>query len=472
VNFSDSAPPEFKKAFVDLQRWAVRNGGKVHAALVDLESDQWLLRAEAAAPVNPASNAKILTAAAALELLGPAYQFGTRLYGDIETNGRCARLVLQGGGAPDLSTADLWRLLRVAQGEGLSEVGDIVVDQSRFGSQYVPPAFDQQPNEWAPFRAPVSALSINQNALTLNVVPTKAGEDARVWYDPPGIVEEKGRVVTRDSGRGDQVSWSLDPKKDAQRPISSVGGSLAEGLDRRRYSRRLEDPRLAGGYALRSLLEESDIEIKGKVILGPLKKESRIALWNSEPVAELIRALGKDSDNFFAEMLFVALSSADGSDVDDRPWTSERGAAAVKKWLSEKKIGLDGMVIKNGSGLFDANRLSAELLAKVLAQVEDNPRIYQDFVSHLAMGSTDGTMKSRMKDSDLGQRVRAKTGTLRDVDALSGYLQRTEGRSPAAFSVIVVGVNSGHATVRAKVDDLILAWAKILNASVKGRAAP
>lgn len=470
--FSDSAPPEFKRAFSDFQKWTASKGGKVHAALVDLESNQWLLEAGAKVPINPASNAKILTAAAALELLGPAYHFATELHGDIAADGRCPRLVIRGGGAPDLSTADLWRLVRVARGEGLVEVGEIVVDQSRFSDDYVPPAFDQQPQEWAPFRAPVSALSINANAITLNVVPTKAGKAARVWYDPPGIVEEKGRVSTDERGQGDHVSWNLDPKKNAQRPISTVGGSLAEGLGRRRYSRRLEDPRLAAGYALRSLLEDSGIEVKGRVDLGSLKKEPRIALWHSEPIAELIRALGKDSDNFVAEMLFIALSAADGSVGDDRPWTSERGAKVVKKWLSEKGIDLEGMVIENGSGLFDANRLSPELLTKVLAQVEDNPRIYQDFVSHLAMGSTDGTMKSRMKAGDLGQRIRAKTGTLKDVDALSGYLQRTDGRSPAAFSVIVVGVKSSHVDIRAKVDELILAWAEILNAPVKARVAP
>jgi D-alanyl-D-alanine carboxypeptidase/D-alanyl-D-alanine-endopeptidase (penicillin-binding protein 4) len=222
----------------------------------------------------------------------------------------------------------------------------------------------------------------------------------------------------------------------------------------------MEDPRLAGGLAFSALLRDGDVEVEGKVLLGKVGKEKRIGVWHSEPVAELVRALGKDSDNFVAEMLFVALSAADGD--GKKPWTSGRGAQVVKKWLESKKIELGGMRIENGSGLFDANHVSAELLAKVLAAVEENPRIYQDFVSHLAMGATDGTMQGRMTKDDLGQRVRAKTGTLEKVNALSGYVQRVGGRPPGAFSIIVVDAKASHAAVRGKIDDLVLTWAKLL----------
>lgn len=464
VSFEEDASPEFRKKFERLAAWVRGRKGRVHAALVDLESDKWLLRSGAEEPVNPASNAKILTAAAALELLGPAYQFSTELFGTVGADGKCERLVLKGGGAPDLTTADLYRLVRVALGEGLTEVREIVVDQSRFTSDYLPPAFGQQPGEWAPFRAPVSALAINQNAISLNVVPKEAGSAARVWYDPPGVIQHQGQVTSSKKGSGDRVTWNLDVKKNPQLPVSNVGGSLAEGAGRRRYERRMEDPRLAGGLALAQLLRDAGVGGELKVSLGKKQKEPRIALWYSEPIAELVRALGKDSNNFVAEMLFVALSSslASGKGDQDKPWSSESGAKALTEWLSKKGVDLSKMVIKNGSGLFDANRLSAEVLVKVLALVQDNPRIYQDFVSHLAMGQTDGTMKRRMRQQEIGARIRAKTGTLNDVDSLSGYVQRPGGRAPAAFSIIVVGAEGSHADVRNKVDELVLAWANLL----------
>lgn len=460
--FAEGSTPEFRAAFVGFQKWVTDRKGTVHAALLDLESDKWLLRADADKPVNPASNAKILTAAAALELLGPAYTFETQLFGSIDSTGVCQRLVLKGGGAPDLTTADLFRLIRVAKGQGLLEVKEIVVDQSRFDENFIPPAFEEQPDEWAPFRAPISALALNENSISLNVVPTAAGAVARIWYDPPGVVVPQGSVETAEKSAGDRVSWKLDVAKDAARPLSIVGGKAGEGLGRLRYARRLEDPRLAGGYALSALLEEAGVKVGTSVRLGLVKSEPRIALWSSEPLAEVVRALGKESNNFVAEMLLVALSQADASEKKSDPWSSKRGAQKLVDWLKSKKINVDGLVLKNGSGLFNANKMSATLLTSVLAAMEDNPRVYQDFVSHLAMGATDGTMKQRMRESELGQRIRAKTGTLKDVDALTGYVQRTGGKPPAAFSLMVVGVQASHAEVRKRVDAVILDWAKIL----------
>jgi D-alanyl-D-alanine carboxypeptidase/D-alanyl-D-alanine-endopeptidase (penicillin-binding protein 4) len=491
--FSNAASPEFRKAFSQLSTWVEKNGGKVHASVVDLETDDALLRYDDKLPVNVASNAKIVTAAAALELLGPAYRFRTELFGDIDAEGYAKRLVIVGGGAPDLDVVDLARLIRVARGMGLSKVGDIVVDQSLFSGPYEPPAFDQQPREWAPFRANIAALSLNENAVSLNVVPRAVGQTAHVWYDPPGVVEAAGAVKTGPKGGGDHVIWELDIQGDRAHPVSKIGGSLAEGLDRRRYQRRLEDPRLAGGYALRALLEESGVQVDGAVARGQRAKEQRIARWDSRPLAELVRALGKDSNNFYAEMLFVALSSAakgtssaakgtssaaKGTAKDTQKnaaestnsdsshsWSSERGAQVVREYLAGKGVDMQGVVVKNGSGLFDANRYSTDLLVAVLASIEDNPRVFQDFVSHLAMGATDGTLERRMKGNPLAARIRAKTGTLRACLALSGYIQRTRGRSPAAFSLIVEGIAGKNGAVRAKMDQVVLRWAEMLEAS-------
>src|SRR5690606_4339275 len=82
--FHEASSPEVREAFLSFRNWVAGHGGSVHAALVDLQADEWLVRADSSSPVNPASNAKILTAAAALELLGPAYQFKTELLGEVD----------------------------------------------------------------------------------------------------------------------------------------------------------------------------------------------------------------------------------------------------------------------------------------------------------------------------------------------------------------------------------------------------
>ena len=177
-------------------------------------------------------------------------------------------LVLTGGGDPGLTTADLSRLVRVALGRGLTKVSRIIVDQRRFSGDFTPPAFEQQPSEWAPFRANISALALDGNSVSLNVLPGAGGEAARVWYEPPGVVSQAGEITSGKAGSGDRVSWRLDVSTDPRRPLSKVSGTLASELDRRRYSRRLEDPRLAGGYALGALLREQGVRVGDEVVLA------------------------------------------------------------------------------------------------------------------------------------------------------------------------------------------------------------
>jgi len=457
--FAEGAAPEVVAIFSELSEWVRSKKGKLNVAVLDLKSDEWLVRENAEVPINVASNAKLVTAAGALELLGPSFQFRTELFGDIDEAGRAKRLVLRGGGDPEFSTADLYRLVQVARGRGLAEVEEIAVDQSLFDDKFVPPSYEQQPQEWAPFRANISALALNRNAVSLNVFSTRSGEPARVWYDPPGVVEPSGRVETGKKASGDKVHWNLEVEENPQFPASKVGGSLAEGLGRRRYARRLEDPRRAGGLALSSILKELGVKHTGEVALGERKKEPRLALWNSSPLAELVRDLGKDSDNFVAEMLLVSLSSThkpDSEKSEPVAWSSSLGASLLEDWLKSKSLLSEGIVVKNGSGLFDGNRYSASLLTKLLAQMAKNPRVRQEYTSQLATGGVDGTLRKRMKGHEMAGRVRAKTGTLRNVISLSGYLQRTGGEPPAAFSVIVSDLPGRHGAVRKRIDQAVL----------------
>lgn len=455
---------EYDRALGPLRSWVASHRAQLFVALFDLKGQNWLIDEGADKSVNVASNAKLVTAAAALSLLGPAHTFSTEVFANIDRNGRCSRLVLRGGGAPDLSSVDLYRFVAVVKGRGAREVEHIVVDQSLFEGSFVPPGFEQQPGEWAPFRANVSALAVNHNSVTLNVWPTEPGHAARVWYEPPGVVEASGTVVTAPEHAGDRVHWALDPQP-AGRLASKLSGQLGMDAGRRKYQRRLDDPSLAGGLALRALLADAGITV-GDVALGVREREPRLTTWASRPVAELVRKLGKESDNFTAEMLLIALSQARGdvppnsADPKQR-WSSERGAVTVEQWLKRVGIWTPGMVVKNGSGLFDANRYSPRSLVSLLGYVEDHPEIYHDFVSQLAMGGTDGTLKQRLRGNEFAPRVRAKTGTLNDVDALTGYVGRPGGEPPLAFSVVVIHKGGEHAAVRDRMDQAVLRWAAL-----------
>lgn len=437
---------ELTDAFAELGRWVTQQGGTLGAVVLDLNTSQRWVAIDAGRAMNPASNQKLVTAAVALDILGADFRYRTSLYGRVEGS-MVHDLTLTGHGDPSLSTADLWRLARAVRGQGIREVaGDLVVDQTRFDEKFEPPAYDQQPEEWAGFRAPVSAISVDQNTVTLNVVPAAAGNPARVWFEPPGFVETKGVVQTEPAGRGQAVTWRLAPA--SQGLEASLGGHVSEGQPRVRFVRRVADPRTLPGKVLGALLEESGVKWSGKVRLGPLSAKERLAYLTSAPLSQLLAQLGKHSDNFYAETVFKTL----GEGPKSEPATSKAGADRVLAWLASAGLEAKTTKIVNGSGLFDANRISAATLAELLAKVYLDPQLGPDFVAQLAIGGVDGTLGSRFKGAATRGRIRAKTGTLRDADALSGYVLSSSGRLPTVFVVLVNGIENRHGVVRSRVD--------------------
>lgn len=395
--------------------------------------------------VNPASNTKVLTAAVVLDRMGPDYRFSTGLHGKLE-GGVIPALVLRGNGDPSLETDELWELAAALRQLGVRRVDSLLVDQSQFDDAFVPPVFAEQPNEWAPFRAPVSAVALERNTVTLNVLPNKAGKPAVAWFDPPGFVDVRGVIDTRAPAAGDGVRLTVSPS--GPRLLAEVAGFIGQGAPRARYSKRVDDPRLFAGYVLAEVLREMGVEVRGSPSLGGTTQGERITYVESAPLAVLVRELGKNSDNFYAETLLKAL----GGFVHGAPAHTEDGAQAVLAWMKEAGALEPGTRLVNGSGLFDANRVSALSLATTLRRAYLSPRIGPDFVAQLAVGGVDGTLRSRFKGHAAERVVRAKTGTLDQVVALSGYVLPPPGKQAVAFSFIVEGVAGRHAEARDRID--------------------
>jgi serine-type D-Ala-D-Ala carboxypeptidase/endopeptidase (penicillin-binding protein 4) len=433
------------QALVD---WAKGRGGSSSVQIVDADTGAVWAEAAPDTALNPASNMKLLTTAVALQQLGPEFRFSTGLYGRIE-EGRVPTLVLRGHGDPSLQTADLWQLARTLPELGVTRVGEILVDQSRFDAQFVPPAFEQQPDEWAYFRAPVSAVALDRNSVTLHVLPTTAGKPARVWFDPAGIVSVEGTIETSRSGSGEAIQLTLAPR--GEELVGHLSGHAAQGLPRLRFERRLDDPRRAAGLVLRELLQRERINVEGRVALGGEAVQQRIAFHQSQPLALLVHELGKHSDNFYAEMLLKVL----GAEASGGPAQSQDGARVVRSWL-EAHGGLSpGTRIENGSGLFDANRISAAALVNVLKTVRQDPALYPEFLAQLSIGGVDGTLRSRFRALREGRAIRAKTGTLSAAIGLSGYVLSPRGQAPVAFSMLVNGVEGHVGEARQYIDRVV-----------------
>ncbi|MBL8740798.1 MAG: D-alanyl-D-alanine carboxypeptidase/D-alanyl-D-alanine-endopeptidase, partial [Myxococcales bacterium] len=325
----------------ELARKIDKLGAKLGASVVRIEDGADLGSHEGSRPINPASNAKIPTVAAALLRLGPQFRFSTGLFGKVE-GGAVGELVLRGRGDPGFSTADLRDMVRELRARGVTKVEKILVDQSAF-SEWLPPAFEQQPNEWAPFRAPVAAVSLNRNVVTLLVRPGDKEKDvATVVADPPGFVDFEGQIRTAAKSAPEKLIADLAPRGDHL--TAKLGGVVPQGDRLVPIYRRVDDPRALAGYALRAVLREQGITAGDGVQVGASKEKRALATVTSASVGELAGRLGKDSDNFTAEMLFLALSAKEGGGA-----TFAASASIVEGVLRDAGALADGTVIKNGS---------------------------------------------------------------------------------------------------------------------------
>jgi D-alanyl-D-alanine carboxypeptidase/D-alanyl-D-alanine-endopeptidase (penicillin-binding protein 4) len=443
--------PDVDAAILAITHESLFKEAAIGIAVLDVDTGHYLAASHEHDPLNPASNAKLYTAACALATLHADHRYETTLSGRIKGSVVAGPLVLRGYGDPSLRSADLWELAQELKGRGIRKIeGDIVVDQRFFDEQTTPPAFDQQPHEWASFRAPVSALSVNENTLTMTVRPTTAGSPAIVSFDPPGYVDADGTIQSVEGGGADTVGLALAGSE--RRMTAHVSGSMAIESRIARFTRRVEDPTLLGGYALKQILDEMKIEVTGDVKSGSGKDSGTVlAVHKSAPLSSLLYELGKMSDNFYAETIFKTI----GGERRARPAHAADSSDVMMRWLAEVGASDAGVVIKNGSGLFDANRITAASTVQLLRAAWRDPAIREEYVAQLSIGGVDGTLRGRFKKETQRRAVRAKTGTLDDAIALSGYVLGPPGKGPLAFSILFNKVEGKAYGARAAADRLV-----------------
>lgn len=443
----NATAPWSLEALTRLEAWVAQQHGALSAQVLDLETGR-SAQSHAELPLNPASNMKLVTASFALDKLGANHTYRTALFGAVGTDGAAQRLVLRGDGDPTLTEADLWRLANTLRHRGVKRVERLLVDQSAFDAEHVPPAFEQQPKEWASFRAPVSALAVERNSVTLNVLPQQENTPARVWFEPAGAVDVQGQVDTTARGGGQNIQLTLTPGPNG-RLTATLAGHIAVGLSRQRFPKRVDSPDLVAGYVLAQALRDLGISVD-HIERGVVRDLPLLTYVTSEPLSQVLFALGKQSDNFSAEMVFKSLSSTSHGVA-----SFAASSALAEEWLRQQLPLPAGTHIVNGSGLFDANRLSASTLVTLLANTYADPRRRDVMLAQLSVGGNDGTLTNRFQEPETSGRVRAKTGTLDESVALSGYLLREGTRPPLVFSMVVNGIAGKHSEVRRLLDAVV-----------------
>lgn len=423
-------------------------GAVIGVAVMDVDSGKMLATHNEHVALNPASNAKLYTASAALAILHAEHRYETSLSGKV-SEGAVGGVTLRGYGDPSLSGDDLAAMAADLRELGVHRVdGDILVDERFFDDQNTPPAYDQKPGEWAAFRAPVCALAVNEDTVTLTVRPGQPGDTAHAFFEPYGFVDVDGSVKTGEGAGADTIGLVLSPS--GKRMSAKLSGTVGTDAHVVRFTRRVEDPSLLAGYVLRAALDRLGIKVTGDVKPGS-GKGPIIVRHHSAPLSTLLYALGKNSDNFYAEMIFKSLAA----EHKGRPAKAADAAEIVTKYTRDVGAFDDGVVIKNGSGLYDANRVTTTSVVKLLRATWRNQAIAPEYLSMLSIGGVDGTLHKRFRSDRARRAVRAKTGTLDEVISLSGYVLGPPGRGPIAFSIVFNKVAGKASVARAAADRVV-----------------
>ena len=422
--------------------------------VVDLETDTVLYSRGGEQALNPASNVKLLTTAAALAALGPEHRYVTRiLRNDGALSGTVVKgdVYLQGSGDPNLVTEDLMSLASELRARGVRRItGGVVVDSTRFDRDELPPGFDQK-DELASYRAPSSATSVNFNTFVVRAAPgAKAGDAALVGLDPPVAGISLTNTATTVAGRKRKLYADVVP--DGTGVKIELRGTIGEDASAARYRYPIVSPSRHAGEVLLYALKKHGIKVgRKRVKLAAAPRDARsLAAHFSDPLSALIRSVNKFSNNFMAEQILKTLAPSDA------PATFTAASARQRETLVALGVNLDGAKLTNGSGLYDTNRVQPTQITSLLKSMYGDFRYRADFVASLAVMGVDGTTRSRLAGTDGERWIRVKTGTLDGISALSGYVG-APGRAPIAFSILFNDLPSGGtSTARQVQNDIAL----------------
>lgn len=429
-----------------LQAPALRGG--VTGAIVCRVSDGKTLYAhDADLRLMPASNCKLWTSSAALALLGPDYHMATDVLASArpDANGVITGSVyLRGGGDGLLSAADLDTLSAALSAAGVKRItGSIAGDGSRFADG--PYGFGWEWDDLGDEEFPqISGLEVSEGVLNVHVAPGAApGDPVTVTVEPP--TDYVPFVITAKTGAKEAAGDCVIVKPWRKNEFD-ISGTLPQGktLD---ANAPVDAPPLLAATLLRQALVKHGIVVDGGAALGQTPPEAVVlASHASLPLSEYIVRMNKPSDNLLAETLVRLL---------DTPGTVQAGRAKEMPFFQSLGVDTSPLALEDGSGVSRRDYVTARSVSQLLLGMhgrKDWPLYYQS----LPIAGVDGTLRSRMKGTLAANNVHAKTGTLSQVRALSGYVTGRDGQL-YVFSLLMNNF-PGSARSAGTVQDSFVEW--------------
>ena len=408
-------------------------------------------------PVNPASVMKLVTTYAALDLLGPAYVWNTPVFveGAVRDGTLYGNLVIKGQGDPKLVAERLWLLLRRVQGLGVKTIsGDIVLDHSAFVLPASDPAdFDGEPLR--PYNASPDALLLNYKSVVMTFVPDRTANTAQVQYEPPLAGVSLQPSVALSAGECGDYRASLRPDFSDPTRIR-FGGTYPAACLEKVWPIAYADAKTFATRAVEGMWLEMGGKLGGSVRDGKLAASAGavpapVFELASPALAEVIRDINKYSNNVMAQQLFLTLSLPTRPAAANGTATQEGSREVIKRWWQERFAGVEQPVIDNGSGLSRNERISAQALARML-QAAFVSALMPELMASLPVAGLDGTM--RRNRSKASGSAHLKTGSLRDVAAVAGYVHAASGKR----YVLVAIANHANASAARAAMDALLDW--------------
>ncbi len=424
--------PEFKRS-----RWGI--------LIQDLDSGCTLYSLDAEKYFIPASNAKLLTTAAALLELGEDFRITTPIY----TVGKppfVDSLIIKGQGDPSISTESLNDIVKQLRLLGIKRIEKLIIDDSYFDNFLINPTWEWL-DIYSYYGTAVNSLILNENTVTLTVLPQKIGQKVSLnWSDAIAVqqwqVSNEATTTTADQTYNIEIDGVLG------KPVLKILGEIPVDHGADVWDLAIIDPANYFLETFRNLLLQAGITVNQAEVINQENNNTEAKIITkimSPPLPILLAEINQNSNNLYAEAILKILGKKLNTDNDTE---------AIKLSLAKLKIDPESYVLEDGSGLSRHNLITPKLLVDLLSAIAKTPQgqIYRET---LAIGQTNGTLKHRFRRSPSPVNLWGKTGTLSGVTTLSGYLETATGET-IVFSILENNSDQKNKISRQAIDGMIL----------------
>jgi serine-type D-Ala-D-Ala carboxypeptidase/endopeptidase (penicillin-binding protein 4) len=402
----------------------------------------------------PASNAKLLTTAAALIALGPEYRIRTSIFG------AAGNLQISGSGDPSFTDRQLTQLAQQLKQRGITQIAQLT---------FIDPAPAPNPDwTWGDLQTDYGAIAhpftLNHNAHSLTATPQGLGQPLKLdWSNARAIAG--WTIVNQTQTVSPTQAEFLTTDRDLGTQTLIIRGQLRQGGDADTIDLAILNPTAVFRDRLQTIFTAENITINRihLTTTPPARTLPELAFVESPPIAKLIDQTNQDSDNLYAEALLQTIGANPPSRLrlkfTAEDTTTTTGLKTLAATLATIGVDRAGYELVDGSGLARLNLATPTALVQTLQGMHSQPT-RTVFQTSLPIAAQSGTLTNRFRNTPAAGIVQAKTGTMSGVASLSGYI-RAKHYPPLAFSILLNQSNLPAAKNRASIDAIVLLLAQL-----------